>query len=334
MATHILCGSPFKISGFFDGNADNTNCSIGNRPLEIIAESNSECFVQAPNNLKGKQSITVSDNGKPVCTTTVHMVELNVTVGKTSLKKGEKTLISVTVSGLDGLEKPARLTVENNSVQIVKMEPGNFQKFILLPDSFKTSPVFSKLFPVQALVAGDFNIGINLDLPDIQYDLPAVTTLFKQNPGSYGWRGGDPCEKPGPITWTWHHTLPCAVEIKVIDYGLTPASKEIVDWIIEELKKLSKKGGDIGSKMAKCLSFKGKTFSIFARCYREWEDWDVTYKCVDGVWVQTGMVFVKDGRDNLSDWIPLLNSGTNAWLASDDYNWIVEAIQKAVSCCL
>jgi hypothetical protein len=159
---------------------------------------------------------------------------------------------------------------------------------------------------------------------------------MKQNPGSYGWREDDPCEEEGPVTWSWHQTFPCKIEIKIVDYGNTPGEQEVVDYIIEQLGKLSEKGGDIGNKMGKAFSFKGRAFSMFARCFRDWENWDITYVCVSGRWKLQSMVPGKPskGRDDLSGWIPLLNAGgNNEWFKTDDSKWVDEAIAKAVFCC-
>jgi hypothetical protein len=36
---HALTGSPLRITGPFDGNSSNTNCTLNNKPMEILAES-------------------------------------------------------------------------------------------------------------------------------------------------------------------------------------------------------------------------------------------------------------------------------------------------------
>jgi hypothetical protein len=251
-----------------------------------------------------------------------------------NLSSGETSFIEVTVNGLDQLKDTAVLTITNQSTDVIAMLPMNTQTIFLLPDSFHTQPIFSKRNIITGIRPGVFNVNVNLGLPGVMYDVKTMENKFQQNPGSYGWRGDDPCENKGPITWRWHRTLPCAIELKVEEYGVTPEDKEVIDFIIDKLKKLSKKGGNIGEKMAKCLSFKGKSFWIFARCYRDWDDWDVTYECINGVWVQTSMVHVTSGRDNLSGWIKLMAAGGNyEWLPTDSFDWVTEGIAKSVFCC-
>ena len=330
---YAMAGSPIRVGGSFDGDASNTKCMLDNIPMEILAESPRQCIFSFPDNTKGTQTIRISENNKETCTQQLSIAGLELSVGKQNLRKGESTVVQVTVTGLDNLNDTAKLTIINKSPDVVIMKPAPFVFIPLVKDSLKSGN-YEKKFDVQSIRTGNFIISADLDLPGVQYDIKNVQFNFRQNPGSYGWRGGDPCENAGPITWRWHRTLPCAVELKVTPYGTTPDEKEAIDYIIEKLKELSKKGGNLGSKMGKCLSFQGRAFSMFARCYRDWDDWDVTYVCVDGKWVQTSMVHVASGRDNLSGWIALRNAGgNNEWLSADDFNWVIEAIEKAVTCC-
>ena len=333
LPTHALTGSPMRITGPFDGDLSNTKCMVGEQPLPVIAESPRSCTVAFPSNAKGEQTTTIKENGKEPCTGKISGVDIAVSTGKMNLLKGEKTYLDVTITGLQNLPDTALLSLDNRTTGVIVMQPANNIVIPLAPDSV-SSGIYRRRFDIQSIKTGIFTVNVNLDLPGIVYDLRNVQFGLTQNPGSYGWRGDDPCENKGPITWRWHRTLPCAIELKVMPYGTTPAEKEIIDFIIDKFKELSKKGGDLGSKMSKCLSFKDKAFSMFARCYRDWDDWDVTYICVNGKWVQTSMVYVRGDREYLSDWIPLRNAGgNNEWFKSDKFGWLAEAIEKAVRCC-
>jgi hypothetical protein len=321
------------ITGSFDGDLSNTKCMVGGQAADVIAESPRNCTVAFPPNAKGEQITTIKENGKETCNGKISGVDMTVSAGKLNLRRGEKTYVDVTVTGLQNLRDTAILSLNNLTADVVAMQPANSIVIPLAPDSIGAG-TYTRRFDIQSIKTGNFIVNVNLDLPGIVYDIKNVQFGLSQNPGSYGWRGDDPCETKGPITWRWHRTLPCIVELKVVPYGTTPAVKEVIDYIIDKLKELSKKGGDLGSKMSKCLSFKDKVFSMFARCYRDWDDWDVTYVCVDGKWVQTSMVHVAGDREYLSDWIPLINSGGhNEWFKSDKFGWLAEAIEKAVRCC-
>ncbi len=334
LPTHAMAGSPLVIQGPFDGDCSNTNCNLNNTSMEVLAESPRQCIVQIPQGLPAQNLVAISEAGNKMCEVPLNTVDLSVSADKLNLKRGEQTMVHILVTGLNALKDTAKLTISNLSTGLIALSPANEQRIILLPDSFKTTGTYKKDVTVTGLQTGDYTMNVNLDLPGIQAEVKEVKLASLNNPGSYGWRGGDPCENKGPITWRWHRTLQCAIEIKVNPYGTPPAEKEVIDWIIDKLKELSKKGGKIGERMSKCFSFNGKAFSIYARCYRDWEDWDVTYVCVDGVWQQESMVLVGSGRDNLSGWMDVRNGGgNNEWFATDDANWLTDALIKSVTCC-
>ena len=52
---HVITGSPMTIPGPFDGNATNTQCTIGKQPATVLAESPRSCIVAFPANANGMQ---------------------------------------------------------------------------------------------------------------------------------------------------------------------------------------------------------------------------------------------------------------------------------------
>jgi hypothetical protein len=116
-------GEPLTINGFFDGNAANTNVTINNIPCEIITESNWGSFAQIPDNLPaGKASLTIQEGGATQ-TMPVQVITTNLTAKKTTLRKSEKTTITVTVSGLENLD----LNNNNFKIELTNGSPGVIQ---------------------------------------------------------------------------------------------------------------------------------------------------------------------------------------------------------------
>ena len=116
-------GEPLTINGFFDGNAANTNVSINNIPCEIITESNYGSFAQIPGDLPaGKASLTIQEGGVTQ-TMPIQVVATNLTANKTTLRKGEKTTLTVTVSGLDNLD----LNNNNFKIELTNRSSGVIQ---------------------------------------------------------------------------------------------------------------------------------------------------------------------------------------------------------------
>ena len=116
-------GKALRISGFFDGNAANTNVSLNGQACEIIAESPRMSYVEIPQNATaGISELTIEEtNSKEV--SKVNIVNLNLSANKTSILKGQKATISVVVSGLEGLElrnnSSLKLSLENRSPQTI-----------------------------------------------------------------------------------------------------------------------------------------------------------------------------------------------------------------------
>ena len=168
---HVLSGSPMTISGPFDGNAANTQCTIGKQPANILAESPRSCIVAFPSDANGMQETKIIEFGNEPCSKIVSGVQMNVTAGKLNLLKGEKTYIDVSITGLQHLPDTALLSLTNSTTGIVVMQPSNMIAFPLSPDSVG-SGTFNRRFDIQSIRTGSFSVNVNLDLPEKQADHP------------------------------------------------------------------------------------------------------------------------------------------------------------------
>ncbi|MBI5372584.1 MAG: hypothetical protein HZA79_11240 [Sphingobacteriales bacterium] len=168
--SHVLTAAPLRISGSFDGDLSNTRVSLQERPLEVIAESPRECLVQFPAEGQGSHTLQVSENGQSKCTQKISGVDMEVTTGKLKLKKGEGTYIDIKLTGLQNLPDKAVLTIINNTPGIVRMTNGNNQVIPVWPPSDSAAGVFIVHCPAVSITTGDFEVNINLDLPE-----PGVT---------------------------------------------------------------------------------------------------------------------------------------------------------------
>ena len=163
---HALCGSPLRIMGPFDGDLATTQCSLGNNPIEVLAESPRQCIVSFPPDAGGQQTLACQENGKPLCSKKISGVEMNVTAGKLNLQRGEQTYIDVKITGLQNLPKTALLTLNNITATVVTMQPANYVAIPLAPDSVRGGN-FSRRFTIQSIQTGGFAVNVNLDLPDV-----------------------------------------------------------------------------------------------------------------------------------------------------------------------
>lgn len=164
--THALCGSPIRITGSFDGDLSNTNCTVANNPIEILAESPRQCIATYPVQATGQQTVNCNENSKPLCSQKVSGVEMTLSAGKLNLLKGEKTHIDVKITGLENLLDTARLTCTNVTTGVVRMQPADQVIIGLFPDSVKGG-TFNRRLDIQSLQSGGFTVNVNLDLPDV-----------------------------------------------------------------------------------------------------------------------------------------------------------------------
>ena len=319
--THALTASPLTITGPFDGDASNTKCSLNNKPLEILAESPRQCVVLYPADAKGLQNVYIQEKNQPSCIQNISTVQMNISAGKLSLLKGERTYINVSISGLQNLPDTAVLTLDNVTTNVVNMQPMNHVIILLIPDSVK-SGILNRRFNIQSIKSGDFTVTVNLDLPDnrsavYSFDLSELKNESGYQ-GSYGYIGDQPCEPEGKtITWRWHKTFKCEIDDrKILMCGHTKEG----DDVLEKLKKLLKelemdKASDISEKMAKAFST-AKTFSYSIHVIRKWVDYDIYYKCVNGKWQPYGGVYINIGTDDLG-WHSVKHPTTVCWMTFD-----------------
>jgi hypothetical protein len=324
--SHASVGEPCRITGSFDGDASNTKCSVNNTSAQVLAESPRQCIVRFPETEPGVKQLSITDsknNSPSGCLVKISAVKMDISAGRLNLLKGEKTQITVQIAGLQGLSDTAYLSLTNKTTDVVKMFPSNF---VLIPLTSATSPsgTWVQTFDVQSLKSGSFTVDVNLDLPG-EEETPAVYGVDMRDlknesgyPGSYGYKGDQPCEPEGAtIKWRWHKTFPCEIaERKVLPCGHSKEGNDIYEKIKELLEELElDKGTDIGEKMAKAFST-AKTFSYSIHVIRKWVDYDVEYKCVNGKWQSTGGVYVKHGTDDL-DWFSVKSLATECWLTFD-----------------
>jgi len=181
LPSHVLAGSPLRITGPFDGDASNTKCSIENRSLEILAESPRQCIVSFPDEEAGIKTLQVQETGKEICTKQVSGVQMKVSPGKLDLQKGENTFIDVNITGLQQLPGTAFLTLTNETTGVVILEPSNMIVVPLLPEKVAAG-LYDKRFDIRSIKSGGFLINVDLDLPENIRGMDSVPIQFDQPP--------------------------------------------------------------------------------------------------------------------------------------------------------
>lgn len=143
-------GRPIVINGPFDGNAANTILRYGPADrtvhefvkqsdsisdssgfLRSLAESPRKIVFESPTNVTGPIGIMVKEGDGLPTTGLYRNVGVNLSAPKTNLLKGEKTTLTVQVSGLEGIKEPVPLTLESKGA--ITMEGGIYQPLIIQP---------------------------------------------------------------------------------------------------------------------------------------------------------------------------------------------------------
>jgi hypothetical protein len=123
---------PVPVHGPFDGNAANTNVSIGDTPVPVLAESPRQAIFVMPPGPPGPVQLTVAEEGQST-RGAIRRVQLEAVVAKTPLRRRESTVASVVVRGLQGCEFPVPLRLGVTGP--VKMSGGGSQSILIMPAS-------------------------------------------------------------------------------------------------------------------------------------------------------------------------------------------------------
>jgi hypothetical protein len=164
-------GRPQLIPGAFDGDLGNTRATIGNRPVEIIAESPRGTVIKCPDAPVGATTLQVHDGGTTL-NVPFHNAAVSLAAAKTVLNRGETTTVSVLVEGLPP-------SIETELVQLtlvgsptIRLEGGNAQQVALRPDAGGVA-TFKR--QVTALSPGPYEVGAQLVM---RQDPPKRDPLF------------------------------------------------------------------------------------------------------------------------------------------------------------
>jgi hypothetical protein len=155
-------------SNIFDGDLMNTRIKTGDRSAFILAESTREAFFVCPEDVIGPQTIMVIE-GNEVQKAETHVVAIDMTAERTELMRGESTEVTISISGLEGIEVPIPVNVVNESPNTVMLAGGNEQVIYITPNQVSEAGIFTETVNVMARNSGPFSI-----YADIALNVPAA----------------------------------------------------------------------------------------------------------------------------------------------------------------
>jgi hypothetical protein len=172
-------GRPVQIFGPFDGESSNTtlaarilnvtavrtkvedfeknteNVSGGFGLIKPLAESPRKVVFIAPVNVTGPYTINVKD-GDNVFTGNSRNIGVQLSAPKTNLMRGEKTVVTIEVSGLAGIIKEVPLQLDSKGV--ITMEGGSFQNLRIKPQEVSLDGRYRTNRTITGVQAGGFSV--------------------------------------------------------------------------------------------------------------------------------------------------------------------------------
>lgn len=141
-------GSPLAIGGPFDGDFKNTTVKVGGEDLQKLAESPRQIVAHNTTSHVGVSKCEVTE-GSQTATGEIRTLGIALSAPKLDLLKGEQTTLTVTVSGLEGIEGPVPLELENKSSGVIQMSGGELQRTSISP-----SQVQGGMYTIERTLTG------------------------------------------------------------------------------------------------------------------------------------------------------------------------------------
>jgi hypothetical protein len=154
-------GNPVQVPGPFDGDGGSTSITIGESPAGVLAESPRAAFFQAPSDKVGLLPITVTEDGVTM-QGEFRVIGFAHELPKTNLLKGEKTQLTTTVHGLDGLDRPVTLRLVNHTPEIIGLQEGELEIITITPGDVSPEGTYLLNREITGRQQGDFELSLNL----------------------------------------------------------------------------------------------------------------------------------------------------------------------------
>ena len=123
-----------QLGGPFDGDLSNSSVRIDGQDAEPIAESPRQLLVRGPNEGTRDVAVEVRERGTVVTTGSYRNVDVRLAAPATTLGSGQKTTLTIRVTGIEGLEETLPVRLTNHTPSVVQMEGGEEQTLCVRPD--------------------------------------------------------------------------------------------------------------------------------------------------------------------------------------------------------
>jgi len=191
-----MYGPPGTSVQDFEKNTENVSGGFG--LINPIAKSPRKCVFEAPTNVRGPIELYLKE-GNIQTKGEYRNVGVNLSAPKTSLLRGERTTLTVQVSGLEGINEPVPLTLECKGV--ITMEGGTYQPLVIRPSQVGADGRYSTTRGITGVQTGVW--GATATVVTHRFDVclqddtaPARRVLWNTFTGDYIFTNPFPPPKP------------------------------------------------------------------------------------------------------------------------------------------
>jgi len=170
LPTKGQAGKPLTVEGPIGSDFTQTHVTLGGQDCPVLAASPRKLIAVQPRDVVGKTELTVH---KDDCTASApfRSIGLKLQIAKPMLHAGEKSLITITARGVQGMTEPLHLVVTNKSPNVAAMDGGVMRELTLKPgegDECTGTVGLTGLGPGQFVI----NAGLTNLLFDTKTDIP------------------------------------------------------------------------------------------------------------------------------------------------------------------
>ncbi len=155
-----LQGDQISITGPFDGNSANTTCKIGENYLDVIAETPNQMIIFSPLDSKGLTSFTLVEKNIEK-KSEYRNLGLQLSASKTTLVKGDQSILTLQLSGLENLKENVILHLVCTGA--ATMKGGNKQTIEIRPKDVQADGSCLKTRTLTGIEKGTFQVKVTVD---------------------------------------------------------------------------------------------------------------------------------------------------------------------------
>jgi hypothetical protein len=151
-------GAPVPVRGPFDGDLSNSSVRIGGKEADPIGESPRQLVVRGPQEGEAEAPVEVRERGAVVTTGTYRNVDVQLSAGATSLRSGQRTTLTIRVTGVEGLKDTLPVRLTNRTPSVVQMEGGEEQTLCVRPEDVEVDGSWKTERDLTGVRTGGFGV--------------------------------------------------------------------------------------------------------------------------------------------------------------------------------